>query len=186
MILPQNPLSYYADFLPIAESVNATLLMSYFFDRIPDGEWVSITQAQIISETGITRWEQETARHLLREKNVLLEAKRGVPMKLYFFIDRAKLLSLMSNPSCRAACRAGYVYLLKSQGLFKIGFTRNIKQRHTTLQIGSTTRIDIIHSIPCEQPSVLEKFWHDRFADQRVKGEWFHLSDEDVTEFCAS
>jgi excisionase family DNA binding protein len=31
----------------------------------------------------------------------------------------------------------------------------------------------------------LESRWHGRFASQRVRGEWFNLSPEDVAEFCA-
>jgi hypothetical protein len=79
----------------------------------------------------------------------------------------------------------GIVYLLKSaNGLYKIGITKNINQRLTTIR-KSPIKIELVHSIESGNAADLEKDLHSRFADNRVIGEWFQLNQEQVKEICS-
>lgn len=60
----------------------------YWKDRTADpAGWFYKTQKEWQEETGLTRYEQETARRALRERG-FLEEKTAPPYRLYFRIDR--------------------------------------------------------------------------------------------------
>lgn len=87
----ERPVAYYPKLVKVTGSVNAAIFLSqlgYWTPKAadPDG-WVYKTQAEWESETGLTRWEQETARRQLRERDILSETKRGMPARLFFRID---------------------------------------------------------------------------------------------------
>jgi Meiotically up-regulated gene 113 len=42
--------------------------------------------------------------------------------------------------------------------------------------------VTLIHSIETDDMVGLEALLHERYADKRMNGEWFALSDEDVNE----
>jgi hypothetical protein len=75
----------------------------------------------------------------------------------------------------------GYVYLLRTDiGYYKIGRTKNIKGRMRAFGIQLPFNVECEHVIPSEDMMSLEKSLHERFASQRVNGEWFNLSADDV------
>lgn len=87
----ERPVAYYPKLVKVAGSVNAAIFLSqlgYWTPRAadPDG-WVYKTQVEWELETGLTRWEQETARRQLRDRGILTEVKRGMPARLFFQID---------------------------------------------------------------------------------------------------
>ncbi len=91
----ERAIAYYPRLVPVAGSVNAAVLLgqlTYWTPRAhdPDG-WIYKTQAELAQETGLGRWEQETARKLLRASGILLEKRAGVPARLYFKIDHEAL-----------------------------------------------------------------------------------------------
>lgn len=65
-------------------------------------------------------------------------------------------------------------YLQRADGLVKIGFSRQFPTR-----LASLTRehgpLLLLAAHTGGRPA--ERHWHRRFADDRVEGEWFHLSD---------
>lgn len=81
----------------------------------------------------------------------------------------------------------GVVYLLgdwEKDGLYKIGFTRgDVHKRIKKLQTGNGGEIYLVKQYESDLPTVMEKMLHDKFFNQRVKNEWFELSDEDVKNF---
>jgi hypothetical protein len=57
--------------------------------------WFGKTMEQLKSETGLTRYQQATARETLRSLGILLEWKANVPMQIYFKIDFHRLDQLL-------------------------------------------------------------------------------------------
>jgi hypothetical protein len=79
----------------------------------------------------------------------------------------------------------GYVYLFKhgSRREYKIGFTYNILRREGEVRIELPEAVEPVHYIETDDPAGVEHYWHRRFADKRLKNEWFALSAEDVRAF---
>ena len=77
----------------------------------------------------------------------------------------------------------GVVYLLKSGRRYKIGFTKDLDQRIGQLAYQTSEPINKIHSIRTDDPSGIEAYWKNRFADKCVHNEWFALNAKDVAAF---
>lgn len=79
----------------------------------------------------------------------------------------------------------GYVYLLKhgSRREYKIGHTNNLLRREGEIGIELPEKIEPIHVIETDDPTGVEAYWHRRFADKRLKNEWFALTADDVRTF---
>lgn len=73
----------------------------YWHNRM-DGAWIYKTQADITTETSLTRDEQETARKRLIAIGVLEEQLRGVPATMHYRVNserlEALLLEYVENP----------------------------------------------------------------------------------------
>ena len=76
-----------------------------------------------------------------------------------------------------------YVYLIQDvtvTGYFKIGKTNNPSRRMYDFGVLLPMQVKVIHVIPCQNMSQLEAQLHRQFADKRVNGEWFALSQPDI------
>lgn len=81
---------------------------------------------------------------------------------------------------------SGYVYLLKAHdGYWKIGHTNNPDNRLRTFSVKLPFPVEYEHLIPCDNRLWAEQTLHTRYAAQRIKGEWFELSPEQVEEIKA-
>ena len=85
----------------------------------------------------------------------------------------------------RLIVRPGFVYLLKhgSRREYKIGRTNNRLRRHGEIGIELPLEIEPIHVIETDDPPGVEAYWHRRFAEKRLKNEWFALWADDVRAF---
>lgn len=77
----------------------------------------------------------------------------------------------------------GSVYLYKSSKHYKIGRTNDLKRRDREIKLQLPLEADLIHRIITDDPVGIEKYWHNRFADKRLNGEWFNLSASDIKAF---
>lgn len=89
--LLDRPIAYHRIFVTLTGSVTAAVLLSqavYWSRRTGENNgWWWKTAADWTEETGLTRREQETARAILRELQFWQEEKRGIPARLWFFLD---------------------------------------------------------------------------------------------------
>lgn len=81
--------------------------------------------------------------------------------------------------------KVGYVYLIKhgNRNEYKIGKTYNLIRREGEIRLELPEEITPIHTIETDDPSGIERYWHNRFADKRKEGEWFRLNTSDVRAF---
>lgn len=79
----------------------------------------------------------------------------------------------------------GYVYIIESElGVYKIGRTKNVAARISQLK-ALPFKIELVHSIACEDDLKCEQELHEKFKDKRKTGEWYELTKVDI-EFLKS
>jgi hypothetical protein len=83
------PVSFHRCLVPITGGVSAALMLSQAIGTTQgieraDNGWFPKSQDQWSDETGLSRWEQETARRALRSAGFLEERRVGMPAKLLF------------------------------------------------------------------------------------------------------
>lgn len=81
-----------------------------------------------------------------------------------------------------------YIYIIKSNDKYKIGYTANIKKRINdyTKHAGNIEVIYIYKGYNCFQ---LESKIHQLLSHRQYKGEWFDLCDSDILKiisYCSS
>jgi hypothetical protein len=79
------------------------------------------------------------------------------------------------------------VYLLESDGFYKLGRAVNIPRRISDEQTGNPHEIKLAEffSGPHDYCYAFEQTWHKRLADFRRRGEWFHLPPVVLEELTA-
>ena len=81
---------------------------------------------------------------------------------------------------------SGYVYLIcdPANNTYKIGVTRNLNsKRIKKLQTGNSTELHIVYTIETKYPFRLESLLHNKYNDKKLNGEWYALSNIDVSTF---
>lgn len=73
---------------------------------------------------------------------------------------------------------AGYTYLIKSSGYYKVGRARNVERRLVAMSLPEKPQV--IAAVLCADYGRLEMALHVLLANKRVNGEWFRLTEEDV------
>lgn len=106
-----EPIVFQRAYASLTGSAVAALFLSYAVyttERLPHEEegLFRKTGEEWRAETGLTRFEQQTARRILRELDILIERRAGVPAELWFKIRVDRLLEQMS---LQADARWGHV-----------------------------------------------------------------------------
>jgi hypothetical protein len=97
--LLKRPIAFHPILARISGSVTAGIMLSqalYWTGVVEEkqqgrGGWFYKTQKDWRDETCLSRWEQETARKLLRQKDFWFERRRGQPARLWFRVDIDRL-----------------------------------------------------------------------------------------------
>ena len=96
--------------------------------------------------------------------------------------DDLEFIEIGLNDYVEPDNRQGFVYLLHGErtGFCKIGRTKSVTSRISTLQIQLPWRLDLLHIIECADMVSIERDLHERFSNKRANGEWFLLDPEDI------
>lgn len=77
-----------------------------------------------------------------------------------------------------------FVYLLKvSEGIYKIGVSKNVNKRVKQLQTGNPDIIEVVDTFPSQYPYKIENVLHRRYKYKNIHGECFKLSEKDINNF---
>jgi Meiotically up-regulated gene 113/Homing endonuclease associated repeat len=77
----------------------------------------------------------------------------------------------------------GHVYLLRAGEYYKIGQSSDLEKRVKAINVALPDKATLEHAISTDDPPGIEAYWHRRFADRRMNGEWFKLSRADILAF---
>ncbi len=113
----------------------------------------------------------------------LMEFVRGKPE----FEDVARMIPAFIPPRKPVPeaikNKDGSVYLLKSGDNYKIGRSDDIERRIKEVRVAMPEKVSKVHDIKTDDPLGIETYWHNRFKDKRLNGEWFKLTPQDVKAF---
>lgn len=112
---------------------------------------------------------------------VILILNVGITFDL--FMPDSRPINLKDWIVERKADHGGYVYILKDVEVtqtYKIGKTVRPYERMKRFAVELPFQTKLIHVIQCDDPSGLEAMLHRHFAEKRVRGEWFNLSQHDI------
>lgn len=73
-----------------------------------------------------------------------------------------------------------YIYVLESNGLFKIGYARYPKRRLASIHCGSPSPVRLVLTIPTDEYMYYEAALHAYFRAKHHHGEWFSLTEADI------
>lgn len=97
---------------------------------------------------------------------------------------RSPPVDATGSPSIGSSASYGFVYLVRGHpGEYKIGRTNLVDRRVSELGAISPIEPTLEHEIKTDDPVGVEAYWHARFADKRLRGEWFRLNAADVKAF---
>lgn len=93
-------------------------------------------------------------------------------------------VEVLSASAHGAPSSYGFVYLVQGhRGEYKIGRTNLVDRRVSEIGVTSAIEHTLIHEIKTDDPVGVEAYWHNRFTDKRMRGEWFKLNAADVKAF---
>ena len=69
------------------------------------------------------------------------------------------------------------IYILESDGFYKIGVSANINNWIKELQTGNPYTIECVFSRRVPEAYEVEKYIHKLFEQDKVSGEWFEFDD---------
>lgn len=74
----------------------------------------------------------------------------------------------------------GHVYVIRSPYGYKIGKTRTLRDRTRLFAVKLPFPIEVVMTGWFADHSLAERNFHRQFADKRLEGEWFDLTDSDL------
>lgn len=110
-------------------------------------------------------------------KNHDIDALNDAYVNEYY--EWVKQISAAKNKESKKEKTNIYVMIDKNTGYYKIGRSNNPTKREKTLHSEKPTIELLFHF---EANYELEAKLHERFALQRIRGEWFKLTEEDISE----
>ena len=99
-------------------------------------------------------------------------------------LAKGKVPSPSDSEEATSPSAYGFVYLAQGhRGEYKIGRTNLVDRRLGELGAMAPIEYQLVHEIKTDDPAGVESYWHRRFADRRMRGEWFKLTAADVRAF---
>jgi hypothetical protein len=102
------PVSFHRCLVPITGGITAALMLSQAIwttqELDPEANgWFVMSQEAWTEATGLSRWEQETARRALRSAGFLEEQRVGMPAKLWYRVHPDQVWQALRDRAARVA-----------------------------------------------------------------------------------
>lgn len=117
---------------------------------------------------------QEHPNHRIEELNNLVEKELERTQNIY---QTNKVINKTKN----IKSKPGHIYFLQDEiGRIKIGKTRNLKNRIFDIGIKLPAEPQLLHSIKTEDITSCERYFHSKYQEYRLNGEWFNLPKQEL------
>ena len=79
----------------------------------------------------------------------------------------------------------GFVYLIRygNSNFYKIGMSKKPLERIKQLQSAIPEVLTLLHTIETPDMTSLEAYFHEAFSGNRVRSEWFEMTNSDISLF---
>jgi Meiotically up-regulated gene 113 len=158
-------------------------LPGYFtFDACRHGGMTELEEAELTEGQGRAlsahRTSQAYAGYAKRTAKRMLSAtrKRHAHKLAAEILSGDDLPEIIMPTNSPGGLGLGYIYFAKSGQYVKIGFTQNLPGRFMDFAVATPEPHVLVHYEVGTRDE--EKAYHQRFAEHRVRGEWFKLSAE--------
>lgn len=74
-----------------------------------------------------------------------------------------------------------YVISARNSNFYKIGYAKNFNQRLSNIQSGCPYDLHLTHCSHAPNYKEVEKYLHEYFKDNNVRGEWFSFDEDDIS-----
>jgi hypothetical protein len=74
----------------------------------------------------------------------------------------------------------GTVYFIKCGQYYKIGATKDVKSRLSSIRVTNPCDCELIHIVKTENMYLTERLFKSMFGRANLKGEWFSLTPENI------
>jgi hypothetical protein len=85
----------------------------------------------------------------------------------------------------RKDSKRGYVYIIKANGLYKIGVTTHPKKRLRGYMVSLPCEVSLVLCVEVDDYCKMEWYLQNTFQNKRVKGEWFELNEGDLNRIAS-
>lgn len=109
-----------------------------------------------------------------------LKIQDQIPELIKYLVEISQTLPPLDNK------RAGYLYLIQNEesDKFKIGVTANLDERLKSLQTANPNKLNYILYKFYENAYEIEREAHLYLESNKISGEWFILTDEELKRVC--
>src|ERR1035437_860559 len=102
----EEPIVIQRNFLRLTGNLNTAMLLSWIVTLSQDQEyesdgWLRLTQATWQQDTGLSRFELESARAALRKRELIEERRKGLPAKTEIRLDVNRLTQALREQAHR-------------------------------------------------------------------------------------
>lgn len=119
------------------------------------------------------KWANERLAHLEYKKTSKYQYEQSVKRKAEILEAKAKTIKNREN-------KVGFIYLIYDGEAIKIGQTKYLSQRLSSISVEIKKDISLLHHAQVIGYELREKELHKMFEAKNVKGEWFNLDDDDI------
>jgi hypothetical protein len=171
---------------PKSDEIAVIAALSHFTEQL--GSWPTETQLTVERHKNASFPSIHVFRRLAKEvvlpAKVLAYCNESGNLPIAKDIAQAKVEAESPQESKSRDSIAGYVYMMRCAKRYKIGKSNSPSRRYREVRLDLPDETILVHTIPTDDPSGIEAYWHRRFADKRVRGtEFFTLTAGDVAAF---
>lgn len=151
------------------------------------GRWPSNNDLRLYGRNNPGSPSTTTIENHFPKRALLVEALRGWVLQLenHRYAEIADMLPAPTRAPAQLPEHQnyGHVYLLSAGDYYKIGQSSDLEKRVKSINVALPDKATLEHAISTDDPPGIEAYWHRRFADRRMNGEWFKLSKADILAF---
>ncbi len=118
----------------------------------------------------------------VNRRNCLALNKQYKDIRFEFVIQHIQLNNDDSFIKNKFTPHEGYVYFLKSDFGYKVGYSAKLMKRMNKFDVKLPFKFYLHSTIKCLEFKNIEKLFHELLDNKKINGEWFNLNEDDFIQ----